>query len=164
MANQVTAPLLRSICHSCQNQRQLPHTRNKECLLACLKITAVVHVRKDFELDTFSTILKNSYHWQNVTRIFFAIIITLWARTWNNPELLPRPISPKTLVTINTTCNLNTKALTLYCFTVMLFRFEKLGIPSLKPYVEERYAYLLQHFGREVEVISKVSLIEIMSF
>ena len=46
----------------------------------------------------------------------------------------------------------------------MLFRFEKLGIPSLRPYVEERYAYLLQHFGREVEVISKVSLLEIKSF
>ena len=52
----------------------------------------------------------------------------------------------------------------LYRLAVMLLRFEKLGIPSLKPYVEERYAYLLQHFDREVEVISKVSLVEIKSF
>lgn len=37
------------------------------------------------------------------------------------------------------------------------FRFEKLKIPSLQPYIEDRYSYLLHHFGREVEVISKVS-------
>ena len=39
----------------------------------------------------------------------------------------------------------------------LLFRFEKLGIPSLQPYIEERYGYLLQHFGKEVELISKVT-------
>lgn len=37
-----------------------------------------------------------------------------------------------------------------------MFRFEKLGIPSLQPYIEKKYSDLLQHFGGEVELISKV--------
>jgi len=39
---------------------------------------------------------------------------------------------------------------------LICFRFEKLGIPSLKSSIEEQYACLLRHFGKEVEVISKV--------
>ena len=40
---------------------------------------------------------------------------------------------------------------------MFLFRFEKLGIPSLQKYIEERYSDLLQHFGKEVDLISKVT-------
>lgn len=40
---------------------------------------------------------------------------------------------------------------------LICFRFEKLAIPSLKSSIEERYACLLHHFGKEVEVISKVN-------
>ena len=42
---------------------------------------------------------------------------------------------------------------------VFLNRFEKLSIPSLQPHIEEIYGDLLQHFGKEVEVIAKVNLI-----
>jgi hypothetical protein len=40
---------------------------------------------------------------------------------------------------------------------LLLFRFEKLGIPRLEAPIEGKYQELLMSFGKEIEIIRKVS-------